>query len=99
MAGSPYWEQLFYVLDEPEAALSPARQMAMLIRMHKLISKDSQFIIATHSPILIAYPDSLIYEFSNAGVHIRHYEQTELFQTDQDFFKSLSAMINHLLGS
>jgi len=89
----------FYVLDEPEAALSPARQMAMLIRMDELISKDSQFIIATHSPILIAYPDSLIYEFSNQGVFLRHYEQTELFQTYQDFFKSPSAMINHLLGS
>ena len=45
-----------YILDEPEAALSPSRQMSMITRMHELVEQDSQFIIATHSPIIMAYP-------------------------------------------
>lgn len=88
----------FYILDEPEAALSPARQMAMLLLMHELISENSQFIIATHSPILLAYPDALIYEFSNQGVQVRSYEQTELFQTYNDFFRDPSYVVNRLLN-
>jgi predicted ATPase len=87
----------FYVLDEPEAALSPNRQMAMLLRMHELILADSQFVIATHSPILLAYPDSLIYEFSDQGVTVKKYEQTDLFQTYQNFLQAPSAMVNRLL--
>jgi len=50
--------QGFYVLDEPEAALSPSRQLAMIARIHQLVQARSQFIIATHSPILMAYPDA-----------------------------------------
>jgi predicted ATPase len=87
----------FYILDEPEAALSPSRQMAMLLRMHELIADNSQFIIATHSPILIAYPDALIYEFSDEGVQLRKYNQTGLFQTYNDFFRDPSYMVNRLL--
>lgn len=87
----------FYILDEPEAALSPARQMAMLLRMHELIADNSQFIIATHSPILIAYPDALIYEFSDEGVQLRKYDQTGLFQTYNDFFRDPLYMVNRLL--
>jgi predicted ATPase len=47
-----------YELDEPEAALSPTRQMAMLSRIHQLVEQESQFIIATHSPIILAYPQA-----------------------------------------
>ena len=88
----------FYILDEPEAALSPARQMAMLSKMDELIDNRSQFIIATHSPILIAYPDSLIYEFTNSGMQIRRYDQTSLFKTYQDFFKDPGDVVDRLLG-
>jgi predicted ATPase len=52
-------------LDEPEAALSPSRQLALPSRMHELVQEDSQFIIATHSPIIMAYPNSIIYEINN----------------------------------
>ncbi|UOE47776.1 hypothetical protein MTO98_25535 [Mucilaginibacter sp. SMC90] len=89
----------FYILDEPEAAWSPARQMAMLLRMDELIAERSQFIIATHSPILIAYPDSLIYEFSDSGMQLKKYGQTELFCTYQDFFKDPGYIIKQLLRS
>ncbi len=88
----------FYILDEPEAALSPARQMAMLLKMDELIDNRSQFIIATHSPILIAYPDSLIYEFGDWGITVKKYNQTELFRTYQDFFKDPGYMVDQLLG-
>lgn len=87
----------FYLLDEPESALSPSRQMAMLHRMHELIAGGSQFIIATHSPILLAYPDALIYEFSDSGIKAQAYERTELFQIYQNFFRSPSAMVDRVL--
>jgi predicted ATPase len=88
-----------YLLDEPEAALSPSRQMGMLIRMHELISQRSQFIIATHSPILLAYPDALIYEFSDEGIRQKSYRETGLFQTYNEFFQNPSQMVNRLLDS
>jgi predicted ATPase len=55
------------VLDEPEAALSPLRQMSMLRRMHDLVRQGCQFIVATHAPILLAYPDALIYQLDEHG--------------------------------
>ena len=55
-----------YLLDEPEAALSPQRQLAMLARLHQLVQSRSQFVIATHSPILMAYPDAWIYRIGEA---------------------------------
>lgn len=57
-----------YIFDEPEAALSPQRQLAFLAAMHELIEAESQFIIATHSPIIIAYPDSLSFPKADCGL-------------------------------
>ena len=67
----------FYVLDEPEAALSPTRQLAMLARIHQLVQNRSQFVIATHSPILMAYPNALIYQIGAAGLEPVALEETE----------------------
>jgi predicted ATPase len=88
----------FYILDEPEAALSPARQMAMLLRMHHLVESRSQFIIATHSPIIPAYPGALIYEFSNEGMKVCTYEETQLYQTYNQFVKNPRQMVDRLLN-
>jgi predicted ATPase len=74
-----------YILDEPEAALSPSRQLAMLVRMHELIGKNSQFIIATHSPILMAYPDADIYQIDESGLVRTAYEETEHFLVTKAF--------------
>lgn len=74
-----------YILDEPEAALSPQRQLAVLSRMHDLVIDTSQFIIATHSPILMAYPDAWIYQFQSDGIRKVEYEETEHFQITRDF--------------
>lgn len=87
-----------YILDEPEAALSPTRQMAMLLRMHELVQQNSQFIIATHSPILIAYPNSIIYEFTDQGVQVKTYRETELFNVYKNFFNNTDELIEFLLN-
>jgi predicted ATPase len=85
-----------YLLDEPEAALSPQRQLAVLSRMHDLLLDDSQFIIATHSPILMAYPDARIYEFSNRGINPIAYEDTEHFRVTRDFLGNPQRMMGRL---
>jgi predicted ATPase len=82
---------------EPEAALSPQRQLAVLARMHDLVRDDSQFIIATHSPILMAYPDARIYRFSNRGINPIAYEDTENVRVTRDFLADPEAMIRRLL--
>ncbi len=86
-----------YILDEPEAALSPATQMAVLVRLKDLIQSNSQFIIATHSPILAAYPDALIYEFDDKGMHLQNYSETQLFQSYQQFFQNPTRVVSRLL--
>lgn len=89
--------QGIYILDEPEAALSPQRQLAVLSRMHDLVLDDSQFIIATHSPILMAYPDARIYQCSKDGISQVAYEETEHFQVTRDFLTNPSRMLRVLL--
>ncbi|WP_058302686.1 AAA family ATPase [Gorillibacterium timonense] len=86
-----------YLLDEPEAALSPFRQMAMLSRMHQLIRKDSQFVIATHSPILMAYPDAVIYQLTDTGLERRKLEETDHYLITREFLNNPRKMLNELL--
>ncbi|WP_079508702.1 AAA family ATPase [Mesobacillus jeotgali] len=87
-----------YILDEPEAALSPLRQMSMLTRIHDLVRDNSQLIIATHSPIIMAYPDATIYEFSDEGIFERKLEETSHYRIMKQFFEDRSRMIHHLLS-
>jgi len=87
----------FYVLDEPEAALSPQRQLALLSRIHELANDDSQFIITTHSPILMAYPDAWVYQCSAEGIERVHYQDTEHFQVMHDFVVNPERMLDILL--
>lgn len=89
--------QGLYILDEPEAALSPQRQLAVLSRMHELIRDKSQFIIATHSPILMAYPDAWIYQCNQDGVARIAYEDTEHFRVTRDFLSDPQAMLRTLM--
>lgn len=86
-----------YILDEPEAALSPLRQMAMLTRIHELIRQNSQFIIATHSPILMAYPSSTIIELCEDCMRKRALEEVGHYRIMQQFFNDHERMIHHLL--
>ncbi len=89
----------FYILDEPEAALSPQRQLALLSRIHQLANDHSQFVIATHSPILMAYPDADIFHCSEAGLKRVHYEDTEHFQIMHDFVTNPQRMLDILLST
>jgi predicted ATPase len=89
--------QGLYLLDEPEAALSPQRQLAVLTRMHDLICDGSQFLIATHSPILMAYPDATLYQCGADGLEPVAYEDTEHFQVTRDFLANPGRMLDVLL--
>ena len=86
-----------YLMDEPEAALSPARQMAAVSAIHQLVEENSQFIIATHSPILLAYPRAKIYQFSNTGIYEVAYEDTEHYAITKDFLNHHQQMMKILM--
>ena len=76
-----------YLLDEPEAALSPLRQMSFLAAVHDLTQAGSQFIIATHSPIIMAYPLATIYWFSEQGIAPIEYAETDHYKTTKAFLR------------
>lgn len=88
--------QGMYLLDEPEAALSPKRQMALLVRMHELVGQNSQFIIATHSPILLSYPHSTLYHLSDKGYEKMDYKDTDHYAMYKTFLDQPEAMLRHL---
>ena len=87
-----------YILDEPEAALSPARQLSFLARMHELVLARSQLIIATHSPIILGYPNAWIYQVSEHGVDRVEYEDTDHFQVTRNFLTRRDMMLEVLLA-
>jgi predicted ATPase len=86
-----------YLLDEPEAALSPTRQLAFLAALHRLATiRRSQFVIATHSPILMAYPDADMHLLSEDGIRRVKYEKTEHFQLYRDFLNDRESYFKFL---
>ena len=86
-----------YLLDEPEAALSPSRQLAALSAIHQLVEDSSQFVIATHSPILLSYPHAKIIQFDGSGVSEVAFEDTEHFAVTRDFLNNYSNRLERLL--
>ena len=87
-----------YILDEPEAALSPMKLLTLLSVINELVKKNSQFIIATHSPILMAYPDADIFEFSQNGIKKVNYKETEHYKTTKQLLDNPERMLHNLLG-
>jgi predicted ATPase len=87
-----------YLLDEPEAALSPQRQLAALSAIHQLVQAESQFIIATHSPILLAYPNATILQFDGTGITQVAYEDTEHYAVTRDFLNHYPRRLEQLLA-
>ena len=85
-----------YLLDEPEAALSPTSIMSILCIIHELEKDDSQFFIATHSPILLAYPNAKIFEFSENGIEEKTYKETESYSITKTFLDDPEKMIDLL---
>jgi len=87
-----------YLLDEPEAALSPMRLMTLIIEINNLLKNNSQFIIATHSPILMAFPNAEILQFSKSGIEKVKYYETEHYKTTKLFIEAPEKMIHHLIN-
>ncbi len=85
-----------YILDEPESALSPSRQMSFLVTMNHLVKLGSQFIIATHSPILLAFPKASIYVIEASGIELTSYENTEPYTLTKDFLNNTPRMLKYL---
>lgn len=85
-----------YILDEPEAALSPIRLLTLMAEIKYLIDNDSQFIISTHSPILMAFPGALIYEISKDGINSVDYKNTEHYQVTKNFINNPERTFKYL---
>ena len=90
--------QGFYIFDEPESALSPQRQMSALTSIHQLVEDGSQFIVATHSPILLSYPKAIIYKLDEIGLKTIEYKETEHYQVTRDFLNRPEKMLKILLN-
>ena len=90
----------FYVMDEPEAALSPQRQLSFLILLHDLLTDNTniQFLIATHSPILLAHPDAQILSFDGGNIHEIGYRESQPFQLMSRFVAAPERYINALFS-
>lgn len=87
-----------YILDEPEAALSPMRQLTLMAEMDALVKTGSQFIIATHSPILMTFPGAEILQLSKEGIQKVNYRDTEHYQLTKQFLEDPERMLHYLLG-
>jgi predicted ATPase len=88
-----------YVLDEPEAALSPQGLLTLIRRIHELVGAGSQFFVATHSPILLAFPGALIYELTGDGPVLTEYEDTGHFRMTRAFLDAPDRFLRELLGN
>jgi predicted ATPase len=87
-----------YFFDEPEAALSVRGQLALMRRMHELVEQHSQFVVATHSPILLGYPGATILELSDDGIRRVDYEETQQVELTRSFLDDPQRFLRHLLS-
>ena len=99
MAQNTFRANGVYLLDEPEAALSPQRQLTLLIEIVRCARAESQFIIVTHSPILLGIPDSEILSFDDGRIHECDYEDTDSFQVTEMFINNRKQILHQLLDS
>ena len=88
----------FYLLDEPEAALSPQRQLTLLAEIDRLARDGSQFIVVTHSPILLGLPGAEILSFDDGAIHPVKYEDTDSYKVTEMFINGRERVLHHLLG-
>jgi predicted ATPase len=77
-----------YLLDEPEAPLSPQSQLALIVMMQEMVAQDAQFIVATHSPILLAFPGATIVSFDHVPAEVVEYESLEHVRLTRDFLNA-----------
>lgn len=98
VAVNRFRDQGLFILDEPEAALSPQRQLSLLVRIRQLVQSGSQFVISTHSPILLAYPASTIYQLDRAGIRQTSYEETDQYAVTRAFLQDPAGRIRKLFA-
>lgn len=91
-----FWGNGLYILDEPEAALSPMKLLTLMTEIDRLVKDNSQFIIATHSPILMAFPNALIYEITEDEIKKTNYKDTEHYQITRRFLENPERMLKYL---
>ena len=97
MLQSQFGKNGVYLLDEPEAALSPRRQLTLLVEISRCVKDGSQFIIATHSPVLLAYPDAEILSFDHGSIHACTYEETDSYKITSMMINQRKQILHHLL--
>lgn len=85
-----------YILDEPEAALSPSRQLTLMVEINRLVNKNSQVVMATHSPILMSYPTAQIIELTNDSINNVGYQETEHFKLTKQFLNNPEQLLKYL---
>ena len=86
-----------YLLDEPEAPLSPQSQLALLAMIGEMVAQDAQFIIATHSPMLLAFPNARIYSFDATPVQAVAYEDLDHVRVTRDFLNAPERYLKQIL--
>jgi len=91
--------QALYILDEPEAALSPTSQLSLLVRMRELVEAGSQFIVATHAPIVLAYPNATIYHVHANGLSPISYDETEHVRLTRNFLNDRGRFLECLFAA
>jgi predicted ATPase len=96
LAENRFRDHGLYLLDEPEAALSPQRQLSFMAIIHHLVTHGSQLVMATHSPILMAYPGALIYQLGSDGISRIAYEGTEHYQITRAFLNNRDSFLRKL---
>jgi predicted ATPase len=87
-----------YVLDEPEAALSVRGLLALIRRMHELVERGSQFVVSTHSPILLAYPNARIYALDEDGIAETPYDETDVVELTRSFLADRGRFLYYLFA-
>ena len=97
VVGNRFFGNGLYILDEPEAALSPTRLMSLIVAINELVKKNSQFIISTHSPMLMSIPGADIYHLSDEGIELVNYRDTEHYQITRRFLENPEKMLSYLL--
>ncbi len=88
-----------YILDEPEAALSPQRQLTLLMEINECVKTGSQFIIVSHSPILLGYPDAEILTFDEGVIHPCTYEETDSYEITEMFINNREQLLRRLFDT
>ncbi len=98
LAENRFFPNGLYILDEPEAALSPRGIIRLMQRMDELVRGNSQFIISTHSPMLLCFPDAEVYQITDKGIDCVRFQDTDHYRTTVRFLQNPESAVEDILG-